>query len=164
MSLAGETEKFRKRRAGEVDEGLQQTDFLVILIGNQMFGIPVLQVQDVLRQQKVTRVPLAPPEVAGAMNLRGRIVTAINVRRRLGMPDIEDTKSTMSVVVEHEGELYSLIIDKVGDVLSLLNSDFESVPATLDPLWRDVATGIFRLEDKLMVVVDVSRLLQHSVH
>jgi len=166
MSLAGETEKFRKRRAGEADadESLQQTNFLVILIGGQMFGIPVLQVQDVLRQQKVTRVPLAPPEVAGAMNLRGRIVTAINVRRRLGMPDLDAAKPTMSVVVEHEGELYSLIIDQVGDVLSLLNSDFESVPATLDPLWRDIATGIFRLEDKLMVVIDVSRLLQHSVH
>lgn len=164
MSLAGETEKFRKRRAGEVDEGLQQTDFLVILIGDQMFGIPVLQVQDVLRQQRVTRVPLAPPEVAGAMNLRGRIVTAINVRCRLGMPDLDPKTPTMSVVVEYENELYSLIIDRVGDVLSLLNSDFESVPATLDPVWRDIATGIFRLEDKLMVVVDVSRLLQHSVH
>ena len=164
MSLAGETEKFRKRRAGEVDESLQQTDFLIILIGGQMFGIPVLQVQDVLRQQKVTKVPLAPPEVAGALNLRGRIVTAINVRRRLGMPDLDPSVKTMSVVVEHEGELYSLIIDEVGDVLSLLNSDFEPVPATMDPIWREIATGIFRLEDRLMVVADVSQLLQHSVH
>jgi len=164
MSLAGETEKFRKRRAGEVDEGERHTDYLVILIDGQMFGIPVLQVQDVLRQQKVTRVPLAPPEAAGAMNLRGRIVTAINVRCRLGMPDMEAGKPTMSVVVEHEGELYSLIIDQVGDVLSLLNRDFKPVPATLDPVWREIATGIFRLDEKLMVIVDVSRLLQHSVH
>ncbi|HEY8964627.1 MAG TPA: chemotaxis protein CheW [Alphaproteobacteria bacterium] len=136
----------------------------MILIGGQRFGIPVLQVQDVLRQQKVTRVPLAPPEVAGAMNLRGRIVTAINVRCRLGMQDLPEGQNTMSVVVEHENELYSLIIDQVGDVLSLYNKDFEPVPATLDSVWRDIATGIFRLDDKLMVVVDVPRLLQHSVH
>lgn len=165
MSLAGETEKFRKRRAGEKDEGLAQTDFLTIIINGQLFGIPVLQVQDVLRQQRVTRVPLAPPEVAGALNLRGRIVTAINVRCRLGMPSLADSGTrTMSAVVEHENVLYSLIIDEVGDVLSLANSDFEAVPATLDPVWREIATGVFRLDDKLMVVVDVSRLLQHSVH
>jgi purine-binding chemotaxis protein CheW len=130
-----------------------------------MFGIPVLQVRDVLRQQRVTRVPLAPAEVAGALNLRGRIVTAINVRRRLGLPDLgtEHDKS-MSVVVEHEGELYSLIIDQVGDVLPLGDEEYEAVPATLDPAWREIATGIYRLGDRLMVVVDVARLLRHSMH
>ncbi|MBU6234557.1 MAG: chemotaxis protein CheW [Alphaproteobacteria bacterium] len=160
----GEVNKFRKRRAGEVDEGPQTTEFLTIVVNGQMFGIPVLQVQDVLRQQSVTRVPLAPPEVAGALNLRGRIVTAINVRCRLGLPDMDEGTKTMSVVVEHEHELYSLIIDKVGDVLSMKNEDFESVPPTLDPAWRDIANGIFRLENQLMVVVDVARLLRHSVH
>lgn len=164
MSLSGETSKFRKRRAGELDEGPQTTEFLTIHIGTQIFAIPVLQVQDVLRQQVVTRVPLAPPEVAGALNLRGRIVTAINVRCRLGMPDMEDGSKTMSVVVEHESELYSLIIDKVGDVLSLPNKGFEAVPATMDPVWREIATGIFRLENQLMVVISVPQLLQHSVH
>jgi len=164
MSLTGEVTKFKKRRAGEVDEGPKTTEFLTINIDNQIFGIPVLQVQDVLRQQNVTRVPLAPPEVAGALNLRGRIVTAINVRKRLGMPDLPDGQKTMSVVVEHEHELYSLIIDRVGDVLSLQNKDFESVPPTLDSTWRDIANGIFRLENRLLVVVDVARLLQHSVH
>jgi len=129
-----------------------------------MFGIPILQVQDVLRQQTVTHVPLAPPEVAGALNLRGRIVTAINVRRRLGLDNLPEGSKTMSVVVEHEHELYSLIIDTVGDVLSLQSKGFEQVPPTMDTTWRDIATGIFRLENQLMVVVDVSRLLQHSVH
>jgi purine-binding chemotaxis protein CheW len=164
MSLTGEVTKFQKRRAGEVDEGPQTTEFLTIMIGSQIFGIPVLQVQDVLRQQAVTRVPLAPPEVAGALNLRGRIVTAINVRCRLGMDDLPAGTKTMSVVVEHEGELYSLIIDKVGDVLSLPNKGFEAVPPTMDSTWRDIATGIYRLDAQLMVVVDVARLLRQSVH
>lgn len=164
MSLRGETEKFRKRRAGEHDDTLKQIEFLTVHIDGQLFGIPVLQVQDVLREQRVTRVPLAPPEVAGALNLRGRIVTAINVRRRLGLPDLEAGIATMSVVVEHENELFSLIIDKVGDVLALSQSGFEPTPATLDPTWRDMSTGIFRLESQLLVVIDVPKLLQHTVH
>ncbi|NBX65933.1 MAG: chemotaxis protein CheW [Proteobacteria bacterium] len=164
MSLTGEVSKFRKRRAGELDEGPQTTEFLTVVIDNQLFGIPVLQVQDVLRQQTVTRVPLAPPEVAGALNLRGRIVTAINVRCRLGLPDLPQGAKTMSVVVELEHELYSLIIDRVGDVLSMQNKDFENVPPTLDSVWRDVASGIFRLENQLLIVIDVRKLLHHSVH
>jgi len=164
MSLTGEVTKFKKRRAGELDEGPQTTEFLSIMIDQQMFGIPVLQVQDVLRQQHVTRVPLAPPEVAGALNLRGRIVTAINVRCRLGLPDLSLETKTMSVVVEHEHELYSLIIDRVGDVLSLPNRSFENVPPTMDTTWRDIANGIFRLDGELMIVVDVARLLRRNVH
>lgn len=164
MSLTGEVSKFRKRRSGELDEGPKTTEFLTIVVDNQLFGIPVLQVQDVLRQQTVTRVPLAPPEVAGALNLRGRIVTAINVRCRLGLPDLPQDTKVMSVVVELDHELYSLIIDKVGDVLSMQNKDFESVPATLDPTWRDIASGIFRLENQLLVIIDVPKLLHHSVH
>lgn len=164
MSLNEEAIKSQKRRAGQVDEGPQTTEFLTVVIGNQLFGIPVLQVQDVLRQQIVTHVPLAPPEVAGALNLRGRIVTAINVRRRLGLDDLPQGTKTMAVVVEHDHELYSLIIDRVGDVLSLQTQGFEPVPPTMQGTWRDIATGIFRLENQLMVVVDVSRLLQHSIH
>lgn len=164
MSLGGEVTKFQKRRAGEVEEGPQTTEFLTLGIGTQMFGIPVLQVQDVLRQQTVTRVPLAPPEVAGALNLRGRIVTAINVRRRLALDDLPQDVKTMAVVVEHENELYSLIIDKVGDVLSLPTRSFEPIPPTMDGVWRDVATGIYRIDNQLMVVMDVARLLRQNVH
>lgn len=138
----------------------ESKDFLTIMIAGQMFGIPVLQVQDVLGQQSVTRIPLAPPQVAGALNLRGRIVTAVNVRRCLGLEDLaEAQKKTMSVVVENEGELYSLIIDSVGDVLSLKESAFESNPPTLDLLWRSVSLGVYRLDGKLLVILDVNKLL-----
>lgn len=140
----------------------QSRDFLTVMIADQRFGIPVLQVQDVLGDQTVTNIPMAPPEVAGSLNLRGRIVTAINVRKRLGMaPQGEDEKRDMSVVVEHEHELYSLIIDRVGDVLSLKNDRFENTPPTLDPVWREIATGIFRLDEELLVVLDIPKLLYH---
>lgn len=145
----------------ETSQGLTE-DFLTIFISGQMFGIPVLQVQDVLGSQKITRIPLAPPEVAGALNLRGRIVTAIDVRKRLGISEDDndsDGAQKMSVVVEHGNELFSLIIDVVGDVLSLPQSDFESNPPTLDPVWRDMSMGIYRLDKELLVVLDVSKIL-----
>ena len=135
-------------------------DYLTIMIGDQIFGIPVLQVQDVLGPQKVTRVPLAPPAVAGSLNLRGRIVTAVDVRTCLGLDRRENKDNEMSVVVEDSGELYSLLIDKVGDVMSLREKDYENNPSTLDPRWRGVSQGIYRLKDKLLVVLDVPRLLE----
>jgi purine-binding chemotaxis protein CheW len=94
-------------------------DFVTMMISDQLFGIPVLQVQDVLGNQRITRIPLAPPEVAGSLNLRGRIVTAIDVRLRLGLPARPKDKPGMSIVVDLRGELYSLMVDGVGEVLSL---------------------------------------------
>ncbi len=152
---AAETENFQAHKLNE--------DFLSLYIAGQMFGIPVLEVQDVLGSQKVTKIPMAPPEVAGALNLRGRIVTAIDVRKRLGLDDPDNEKPQMSVVVEHQNELYSLIIDRVGDVLSLSSESFESNPPTLDSLWREISMGIYRLEKELLVVLDVSKVL-NTVH
>ncbi|MDD9901828.1 MAG: chemotaxis protein CheW [Alphaproteobacteria bacterium] len=135
-------------------------DFLTMTVDGQVFGIPVLQVQDVLGEQRVTAVPLAPPEVAGSLNLRGRIVTAINLRRRLGLEPVAEGAKTMSVVVDYQGELYSLIVDGVGEVLSLSDSDFEKTPPTLDRVWREVATGVYRLKNDLLVILDVSDMLE----
>lgn len=141
------------------DESISN-EYLTVSIADQRFGIPVLQVQDVLREQKVTRIPLASPEVAGSLNLRGRIVTAIDVRKRLGLPK-NDNGSSMSVVVEQDNELFSLVIDKVGDVINLRNSSFEKNPGTLDQTWRDISTGIFQLESELLIIMDVSKLLEN---
>ena len=145
-------------RAGAATEHM----FVTMITAGQLFGIPVLQVQDVLGPQRITRVPLAPPEVAGSLNLRGRIVTAIDVRVRLGLPPRADNTEGMSVVVDHRGELYSLIVDKVGEVMSLPYSDHEKNPSTLDPCWRDVSDGIYRLKDGLLVELDVARFLQQD--
>jgi purine-binding chemotaxis protein CheW len=128
-------------------------------IGGQLFGIPVLKVQDVLGAQTITRVPLAPVEVAGSLNLRGRIVTAVDVRLRLGLPKRENDKAAMSVVVEHENELYSLLVDSVGEVLSLESRDYQRNPPTLNPRLREFSDGIYRLNDSLLVVLSVQSLL-----
>ncbi len=147
----------------EEEEALRKLseDFLTIHVGKQMFGIPVLQVQDVLREQPVTKIPLASSEVAGSLNLRGRIVTAIDVRRCLSMPDRDEGQNNMSVVVEHNEELFSLVIDNVGEVLRLKKTNFEKNPGTLDPAWRDISTGIFQLEENLLIIMDVSKLLEN---
>lgn len=150
----------RPRNEGFEDGGSR--DFVTMTIADQLFGIPVLQVQDVLGPQKITRIPLAPPEVAGSLNLRGRIVTAIDVRLRLGLTRRAADKPGMSIVVDLKGELYSLIIDNVGEVLSLSNRDFERNPPTLDPRWREVSIGIYRLNNQLMLVLDVNRLLNFA--
>jgi purine-binding chemotaxis protein CheW len=139
-------------------------DYVTMSIGSQMFGIPVLTVQDVLGPQQITRVPLAPPEVAGSLNLRGRIVTAIDVRLRLGMPKKEDGKPSMSVVVEHEGELYSLLVASVGEVLSLNMKDYQRNPPTLNVRLRDFSDGIYRLNGALLVVLSVGSLLNFGGH
>ncbi len=134
-------------------------DFVTVSLDGQMVGIPVLAVHDVLNAQKITMIPRSPDWVAGVLNLRGRIVTAIDMRRRLGLPPLADGESSMSVVVEHNEEPYSLQIDKVGEVLSLEDQLFEKNPVTLDPRWREVSVGIYRLKDKLLPILDVDRLL-----
>lgn len=142
-------------------------DYVTMLIGGQLFGIPVLQVQDVLNPMAVTRVPLAPPEVFGVLNLRGRIVTAIDVRTRLGLGPREAKENgkkaaSMNVVVDHNGELYSLQVDQVGEVISCPAGDFEPPPATLDPCWRQVSAGVYRLSGRLLIVLDIGQLLNFT--
>lgn len=147
------------KRPGTELAAPETQDYVTMFIDGQMFGIAVLTVQDVLGPQKITRIPLAPREVAGSLNLRGRIVTAIDVRLRLGLKRADDENKGMSVVVEQGGELYSLMVDQVGEVLSLPVAKFERNPPTLDPMWREFSAGIYRLDDKLLVVLDVAKLL-----
>ncbi|MDJ0948527.1 MAG: chemotaxis protein CheW [Alphaproteobacteria bacterium] len=150
-------------KVGDTDHETGNEEFVTITIGEQWFGVPVLTVQDVLVAQKITSIPLAPPEVAGALNLRGRIVTAIDVRQRLRLPQRDPDQHSMSVVVDHGGELYSLIVDSVGEVLGLNKADFERNPSTLDAVWREVSAGVYQLEGKLLLILDVERLLDIQV-
>jgi purine-binding chemotaxis protein CheW len=136
-----------------------QAEFVTMSVDGQLFGIPVLLVQDALKSQKITRIPLASREVAGALNLRGRIVTAIDIRRRLGLPDRPSNEAGMNIVVEHGGELYSLIVDSVGEVLKVDADTFERNPATLDPQWKSFCKGIYRLDGNLLLSLDVANLL-----
>jgi purine-binding chemotaxis protein CheW len=138
----------------------QISEMLTVTIAGQLFGIPILQVQDVLGAQSVTRVPLAAPEIVGTMNLRGRIVTAIRVRSCLGLPPLPEGSKEMSIVVQHDDELFSLIFDAVGDVMNLNINDHESAPGTLDQKFRDVSDGIYRLQGRLLVLLDVPKMLR----
>ena len=133
-------------------------DYLTFRLAEQMFGLSVLQVNDVLGPQKITRAPLSPAAVAGVMNLRGRIVTAIDMRRCLNLPPRE-SGAGMSVVIEHGGELFNLIIDAVGEVLPLDPARLEKVPATLDAMWRSIASNIYKTDRDLLVILDVAQLL-----
>lgn len=136
------------------------SDVVAIRLGNQDFGVPVMQVRDVLRRQDLTPVPLAPCAVAGLLNLRGRIVTAIDLRTRLGLPPQAAAHGASHVVVvENGGEPYALVVDSVGDVLPIDERRLEAVPLGLDPQWRVVADAVYPTETGLIVLLDIARLL-----
>ncbi len=158
MSNQIETSKYRS--TGSASE--QTEEFVTFTIASQLFGIPVLQIQDVLSSYKITPVPLAPPEITGSLNLRGRVVTAIDVRLRLGLPPRPADADSMSIVAENEGELYSLMVDSVGEVLALSQSAYERNLPTLDAKFRAFSDGIYRLDGQLLVVLDVNRMLDYE--
>ncbi len=134
--------------------------FVTLMLGDQLCGVPVLCVRDVLADQTIARIPLAPPEVAGNLNLRGRIVTAIDLRERLRLATRPEGVAAMSIVTEQGSELYALLVDQVSEVLTLQRSRMETNPPTLPAIWADNSVGIYRLEQGLMVVLSVDRLLQ----
>jgi purine-binding chemotaxis protein CheW len=133
--------------------------FVTVMTGGQLFGLPLGRVRDVFVPRGLSTVPLAPPEVVGLLNLRGRIVTAIDLRLRLGLPPREDGATPVAVGIEERGELYGLIVDRVGDVLRLERSTYQPNPANLDQRWGDVCAGVHRLDHELMVVLNVDKVL-----
>jgi purine-binding chemotaxis protein CheW len=134
-------------------------EFISFRVAGQLLGIPVQMVQEVLTAQRITRVPLAPAEVAGFLNLRGQIVTAVDLRARLDLEAREPGAAVMNVVVQDEGELFSLLVDEVGDVIEVSRDIFEEPPATLDERWRESCDGVYRLKEELLVAVNVPALL-----
>jgi purine-binding chemotaxis protein CheW len=140
------------------------SDVVAIRVGNRDFGVPVMQVRDVLRRQHLTPVPRAPRAVAGLLNLRGRIVTAIDLRVRLGLPRQAPESDAAQIVVENGGELYALVVDSVGDVLPLDEPRRDASPRGLDPQWRAVASAVYPTETGLIVLLDIARLLDLGPH
>jgi purine-binding chemotaxis protein CheW len=153
---AGET---GGKRGPAATDGTDSCSYVTLMLGEQLCGVPVLVVRDVLAGQLIARIPLAPPEVAGNLNLRGRIVTAIDLRQRLHLPPRTANAKPMSVVTEQGSELYALLVDQVSEVVSLRPADMERNPPTLPPIWAEHSQGIFRVNDRLMVVLDVEKLL-----
>ncbi|RED49698.1 chemotaxis protein CheW [Aestuariispira insulae] len=140
---------------------LDEEQLVTMTVDNQLFGIPILKVQDIVEPDQITPVPQAPGAIAGVLNLRGRIVTVIDLRECLGAPEAEETKQ-MSVTVEYKGDLYTLLVDSIGDVRSLPRKNFDKPPATLADNLRSLCSGIFQLEHDLLVVLDVERILDEE--
>lgn len=134
-----------------------------MVIEDQMFGVSILQVQDIVELRLITPVPLAPSAIAGVMNLRGRIVTVINLRRCLGFDAKAGDNRGMGIIVEYQGDLYSLLVDSIGDVRDLARRDYEKPPVTLDGKLRRLSTGVYRLPEDLLVVLDIERILDTEI-
>jgi purine-binding chemotaxis protein CheW len=135
------------------------TEYVTATVGGQLFGLPIARVQDVFVLDRLTRVPLAAPEIAGVLNLRGRIVTAIDMRRRLGLAPLGEARKRMAIGIEYRGESYGLLIDAIGEVLNLSSGGREGNPVNLEARLARVSAGVHRLEDRLLVVLDVDRVL-----
>jgi purine-binding chemotaxis protein CheW len=133
-------------------------EYVTVTIGGQLFGLPISRVQDVFVLSQVTRVPLADEDIAGVINLRGRIVTAIDLRRRLGVSG-DVGRAKIAVGIEGDGESYGLVIDAVGEVLKPGAETAEPIPVNLDERLKRVASSVHRLDDRLMVVLDVDAVL-----
>lgn len=151
--------KLSNNSAYEIDLSVETIDFVTLTIGDQLFGVPVSLIHDVFSPQSITPVPLSGKEIAGVLNLRGRIVTAIDARVALGLASHDNKTNSMAIGIEKNGESYGLIIDSVGEVLTLSPDQYESNPSTLDPRWRDISAGVYRLDGTLLVVFDVNKLI-----
>lgn len=140
----------------------QSQQFVTMRVDNQLLGIAVLTVRDVLHPERITSVPLAPPEVVGALNLRGRIVTAIDLRTRLGMTPHPNYQNSMCVVVSYQEELYSILVDSVDEVMTVPFDQYEKNPPNLDACWHQVMSGVCRLKDELLIILDIERLFGNA--
>jgi purine-binding chemotaxis protein CheW len=137
-------------------------EYVTVTIGSQLFGISIDLVNEIFKPDRLTPVPLSNPDIAGVLNLRGRIVTMIDCRRRLGIPVGETSKEFMAVGVERDGDHYGLVFDGVGEVLRFSSDQIEPTPVNLDPHWKRVSKGVYRMLNGLLVILDISILLDFS--
>jgi purine-binding chemotaxis protein CheW len=138
-------------------------ELATVELDSQHFGIAVRHVHDVLGPQKITRVPLAPAAVAGSLNLRGRVVTVLDLRTALGLERSPDPDRAMNVVIAQGGELYALLVDQVGDVITVPRAVIEAPPQTLSHAWRTMSDGIVKLDNRLLLMLMPDRLLAATV-
>jgi purine-binding chemotaxis protein CheW len=131
--------------------------FTTFYVDGMLFGVEVMKVQEVLRAQANTRVPLAPEVVSGLINLRGQIVTSIDMRRRLNLPLRAPDAIPMNIVVRSGEEAISLLVDEIGDVLQVEASCFERRLHNIDPTVRDLIGGVYKLDERLLLVLDTDK-------
>ena len=142
-----------------MNDAVKLSEYVTFTTAGQMFGLPIERVQDVFKPARITRVPLAGAEIAGVLNLRGRIVTAVDLRTRLGMDSHQSGQNPMAIGIESGGESFGLLVDVVGEVLKLPDGECEANPVNLDRKLARVSAGVFRLDSSLLVVLDIDRVL-----
>ena len=143
--------------AAITEAGVRQ--FATFSVADMFCGIDVAQVQEVLKYQEMTPVPLAPETIQGLINLRGQIVTAIDLRRRFRLAEREEGRKPMNIVLRSDGGAVSLLVDEIGDVIEVDGSDHEPPPSTMDPFHREVVEAVFKLEGKLLMALDTGKVL-----
>jgi purine-binding chemotaxis protein CheW len=136
--------------------------YCTFYVAGHYFGLDVLRVQEIIRWQEITRVPLAPPVVRGLINLRGQIVTALDLRLRLGLGPCPADRQQVNVVVRSDDGAISLLVDEIGDVLEVQESLFERTPETLTGPSRELIRGAYKLSDRLLLVLDPERTITLS--
>lgn len=146
----------------DVKDVIQSHAIVSFWLAGQQFGLPIGDVREVLSSRSVTRIPLASGAILGSFNLRGRIVTVVDMRRRLGMPPRESGADGVTVVVERGPEVFGLAVDCAGDVLALAAEDRERTPLAVDPRLRDFASNFYRHAGHSLVLLDIDRLLNHN--
>ncbi len=136
-----------------------ERQFCTFFLDSLFLGIEVQQVQEVIRRQTMTRVPLAPRAVRGLINLRGQIVTAVDLRERLGLPPLAADREPMNVVVRTEEGAVSLLVDEIGDVLETEEHQYEPLPETLPAQARALMRGVYKLPGRLLLILDTAKVL-----
>lgn len=137
--------------------------FCTFYLDKLLFGVEVGKVQEVIRYQEMTRAPLAPPVVTGLINLRGQIVTALDLRRRLKLSERASDRLPINVVVRTGEEVVSLLVDEIGDVLEVKDETFESPPETLQGVGRELIRGAYKLKERLLLVLDTEKAVKIAV-
>jgi purine-binding chemotaxis protein CheW len=136
--------------------------FCTFYVNGLFFGVEVLKVQEVIRYQGMTQVPLAPPMIQGLINLRGQIVTAIDLRRRLELAPREGDQLPMNVVVRSDDGAVSLLVDEIGDVVEIQDDIYERPPETLKGVARELVQGVYKLKEQLLLILDTEKTVNLS--
>ncbi|MEM8485781.1 MAG: chemotaxis protein CheW [Bacteroidota bacterium] len=134
--------------------------FCTFYLNDMLFGIDVLKVQEIIRPQEMTEVPLAAPAIRGLINLRGQVVTAIDLRTWLGFSPMADSEAAMNVVIRADEDILSFLVDDIGDVVEPDEHAFESPPETLIENIRELISGVYKLENQLLLVMDAERTFE----
>ncbi len=149
----------RDTRVELVTRTSDKQQYVSFWVNQQLLGVPVDSVQEVLTAQHIAPVPRTRPEIAGLLNLRGQIVTAVDLRKCLGLPPRDASWPGMNVVLRYRGESFSLLVDDVGDVIEVQRGEILPPPRTLESHWKNITAGIVRLDNRLFILLDCKTIL-----